>query len=208
MAARARRKPNLPRAESGRGLAAPPPFESPDEAVALCWQLLVRAARDRRAGWRTPVLSTVGVDGAPRARVVVLRKAEPAPGLLWFHTDMRSGKYAELRSTPRAALTFWDARRALQLRVEGVATMESDPATLAEHWARVPEPARRNYETVEAPGRPLEGPTVLSGDGFPNFSVIAVRAERLEWLWLGPDGHRRGESRRQPDGWASVGLVP
>jgi hypothetical protein len=86
--------------------------------------------------------------------------------------------------------------------------MESDPAALADHWARVPEGSRRNYATVEAPGRPCAGPVALSEEGFPNFAVIAIRAERLEWLWLGPAGHRRGASRRKPGGWASVGLVP
>jgi general stress protein 26 len=184
------------------------PFETPEEALAHCWQLLVRSSRDRRADWRTPVLSTVGLDGAPRARVLVLRRAEPGAGLLWLHADVRSAKWAELAADPRAALAFWDARRALQLRAEGVARIESDPALLSEAWGRVPEASRRNYSTIDAPGTPCAGAVGHAGDGQANFGLIAVRLVRLEWLWLGPEGHRRGEARRQGEDWLSGALVP
>lgn len=177
-------------------------------AAAFCWQMLVRATRDRKADWRTPVLATVGLDGAPRARVLVLRGADPQAGLLWLHTDSRSAKLAELAGEPRAALTFWDSRRALQLRVEGCARIESDPALLAEAWARVPEGSRRNYATVAAPGSPWTGDSVCAADGAANFAMVAVRAERMEWLWLGPVAHQRGESRRGAGGWESIRLVP
>ena len=220
--ARARWKPNLPRAEPGADapelktgadapelmLGAVASFEDVDAAAAHCWQLLVRASRDRRAGWRTPVLSTIGVDGAPRARVLVLRRADPAAALLWLHTDVRSAKVAELAREKRAALTFWDAKRALQLRVEGLARIESDPAVLAEAWARVPQASRGSYSTVDAPGRRLDGTLAFSGDGAENFAMITIRAERLDWLWLGPGRHRRGESRRVGSGWESSALVP
>lgn len=140
--------------------------------------------------------------------MLVLRRAEPSAGLLWLHTDVRSAKRAELAANARAALTFWDARANVQLRVEGVAQIESDPGLLSDAWARVPEAARRNYASVAAPGAPLAGPVAILADGRANFAMIAVRAERLEWLWLGPDCHRRGESRRREGGWASGGLVP
>lgn len=139
--------------------------------------------------------------------MLVLRRAEPSAGLLWLHTDVRSAKRAELAADPRAALTFWDARANLQLRVEGVAQIDPDPGLLSDAWARVPEAARRNYASVAAPGAPLAGALAFLEDGRANFAMIAVRAERLEWLWLGPV-HRRGESRRREDGWASRALVP
>ncbi len=154
------------------------------------------------------MLSTIGTDGAPKARVLVLRKAEPAAGLLWLHSDIRSAKVAELRAEPRSALTFWDARHALQLRVEGVARMDWSPRLLAANWAQVPDASRRSYSTADAPGTRLEGALAFAGDGAGNFAMIALEAERLEWLWLGPERHRRGESRRSAAGWDSASLVP
>lgn len=184
------------------------PFADPSAAAAHCWQMLVRATRDRKSGWRSPVLSTVGLDGAPRARVIVLRKAEPVAGLLWLHTDARSAKLAELRADPRAALTFWDARRALQLRVEGRAAVDVDAALTADAWAGVPEASRRNYATVEAPGSLCVGEVFHGAPGEANFALIGVRVERLEWLWLGPDRHVRGISRRCDAAWEACALVP
>jgi predicted pyridoxine 5'-phosphate oxidase superfamily flavin-nucleotide-binding protein len=208
--ARGRWKPSLPKAEAVPGTVSA--FDSPEAAAAHCWQMLVRASRDRKAAWRTPVLATLGADGAPRARVLVLRRVDPGAGLLWLHSDNRSAKVGELGAEPRVALTFYDARKALQLRLEGEATLVADAAVVADAWARVPEPARRNYATVEPPGSPTgPGEAALSGDGAANFALIEVRAARLEWLWLGPEQHRRGESRRaapDADGWVSGALVP
>lgn len=155
-----------------------------------------------------PVLSTTDLSGAPRARVIVLRQVEPGPALLWFHTDMRSMKVPELRGEPRVALTFWDPRAALQLRVEGRSAIESDGAVLDAAWARVPAAARRNYSTVAAPGSPEAGETRYLDDGRVNFGMFSVRAQRLEWLWLGPERHIRGESRWSVSGWDAQALVP
>jgi pyridoxine/pyridoxamine 5'-phosphate oxidase len=170
--------------------------------------MLVRASRDRKSAWRTPVLATVGLDGAPRARVLVLRRVEPEAGVLWLHTDRRAAKWAELSADPRVALTFWDPRRVLQLRMEGRARLEEDAAVLVEAWARVPEGSRRNYATADAPGSPRLGDVAHVPDGRPNFAMVAIRAERLDWLWLGPVAHQRGESRRVETGWESRALIP
>jgi pyridoxine/pyridoxamine 5'-phosphate oxidase len=40
------------------------------------WKELGRASVDRHHAWRTPVLATVGCDGSPNARTVVLRKVD------------------------------------------------------------------------------------------------------------------------------------
>jgi hypothetical protein len=207
---RGRWKPSLPKAETVPGTV--PAFDVPEAAASHCWQMLVRASRDRKAAWRTPVLATLGAEGAPRARVLVLRRVDPVAGLLWLHSDRRSAKVGELGAEPRVALTFYDARKALQLRLEGEAALVMDAAAVADAWARVPEPARRNYATAEPPGSPTgPGEAILAGDGTANFALIQVTAVRLEWLWLGPDRHRRGESRRlapSDAGWVTGFLVP
>ena len=56
------------------------------------------------AGTSAPLLmalSTVGTDGYPRLRHVLL--SEFAGGAVYFHTDARSAKVAEIEATPRAA---------------------------------------------------------------------------------------------------------
>ncbi|MFT4043578.1 MAG: pyridoxamine 5'-phosphate oxidase family protein [Gordonia sp. (in: high G+C Gram-positive bacteria)] len=59
------------------------------------------------AGTSAPLLmglSTIGQDGYPRLRHVLL--SEFADGAVYFHTDSRSAKVAEIAANPRAAVSF------------------------------------------------------------------------------------------------------
>ncbi len=57
----------------------------------------------------TMTLSTLGIDGYPSARTVLLSRFDGER--LHFHTDSRSRKAAELAALPRAAVTLvWPGR--------------------------------------------------------------------------------------------------
>lgn len=62
-------------------------------------------------------LATATTDGAPSARIVLLKAAD-ARGFVFF-TDYRSRKGAELDANPRAALVFYWAALERQVRVTG-----------------------------------------------------------------------------------------
>jgi len=69
-------------------------------------------------------LATVGADGAPSVRMVLLKRHD-ARGFT-FHTNAQSRKGEELAANPRAALLFhWKSLRR-QVRVEGPAERVSD----------------------------------------------------------------------------------
>jgi pyridoxamine 5'-phosphate oxidase len=63
-------------------------------------------------------LATVGADGRPAARLVLL-KGFDARGFV-FYTNLDSRKSVELRGNPRAALCFLWKSRGRQVRIEGV----------------------------------------------------------------------------------------
>jgi pyridoxamine 5'-phosphate oxidase len=63
-------------------------------------------------------LATVGVDGQPSARVVLLKGLD-ARGLA-FYTNKESRKGRELAANAKAALTFWWGPLERQVRFEGV----------------------------------------------------------------------------------------
>ena len=73
-------------------------------------------------------LATVGADGAPSARIVLLKGADERG--FAFYTNHESRKGRELDATPRAALVFWWPALERQVRVEGrverVAADEAD----------------------------------------------------------------------------------
>lgn len=62
-------------------------------------------------------LATAGADGAPSARIVLLKGFDER-GFVFF-TDYRSSKGAELEANPRAALVFYWGELERQVRVTG-----------------------------------------------------------------------------------------
>ena len=69
-------------------------------------------------------LATVGADGAPSARVVLL-KAVSDHGFVFF-TDRRSRKGQELAANPAAALVFWWHELERQVRITGTCVAHHD----------------------------------------------------------------------------------
>lgn len=188
-----------------------PPSHPPDElseGLARSWAELHAATTDRHHPFHLGVLSTIGRDGSPESRTVVLRHADGEAGVLLCHTDARSPKVAEIEAHPAAAWVFYDPRHRVQLRVAGRARVHRAAAgdSLAvERWERSSRSSRRCYLAPRAPGATCEGPSpnlpptllgrIPEGDedaaGLANFAVIATAATRIDRLELHAHGHRR-----------------
>ena len=183
-------------------------MDSPKDLDAFrnaVWQRLSRGVADRRAAARNPVLSTVGLDGAAKARVVVLRGADPSGGRLEMHTDAESQKVAELTREPGATALVWDARAKLQIRAEGALQARSGTE---QEWDRVPAAARRVYGGTPHPGKAIAAPAAFAPSEVPaRFCVLTLEIARLDVLWLGPELHYRAFFERG-DGWAGQWVAP
>jgi hypothetical protein len=161
--------------------------------------LLGKAATDRRSPMHTPSLATLGLDGRPRNRIVVLRHYDVPSLSLRFHTDIRSDKFEELGHDARVSMLFYDPAEKIQLRVEGTAERHVEGSVAEEAWLSSQAMSRHCYATNPSPGSEIgvgDGFTLpkgraLTDEGRVNFSAIRVTFNRLEWLWLGSAGHRR-----------------
>lgn len=71
-------------------------------------------------GGASMVLSTVGREGCPSSRVVLLRGVEA--GAFQFFTNYESRKGCELDANPACSLVFWWPSQVRQVRVEGTAS--------------------------------------------------------------------------------------
>lgn len=170
-----------------------------DEMRAHAWRQLSRGVKDRRSPFHTPGIATIGLDGRPRLRTVVLRAVEPATARLRFHTDARSDKTAELSADPRIALHVYDHQGKFQVRIEGRALVHRDDDLAEQAWRASRVGSRACYATVPAPGGaiaeggafrlPADESEILAGRA--HFCAVEVVAEALETLWLAHDGHRR-----------------
>jgi hypothetical protein len=162
--------------------------------------------------FNTLSVATLGPQGWPELRTVILRRVEPAERRVVFHTDRRSAKAGEIVADGRVSLLFWDPRAKLQLRLWGQARILTEDPLAEEEWRRLSLQSRRIYRTPQPPGRilpdPAQGDGATEGDGRGVFAAVPVTVMRLEWLHLRPGGHRRARFEPGAEGWQGRWLAP
>lgn len=208
---RVRQEPHLPD-PSNRTDAPPLPDWYDDLAgfEAAAWRLMARGAADRRSPMHTPVLSSIGANGAPRSRVVVLRGVEVAERRLRVHTDARAEKAEQIERDGRANLVFYDKSAKLQVRVDGRAALHRPGSPVADAaWAATRDFGRVTYRVDPPAGTPIAagdayGHPERDDEGLANFAVIVLEADAVEALFLAARGHRRALFTRGERQW----LVP
>jgi general stress protein 26 len=169
-------------------------LDTSQEIRQQIWKELGRASVDRHHAWRTPVLATLGCDGSPNARTVVLRKVDTNQQTLCFYTDARSTKVSELAKEPKAVLTFWSGRLNWQLRVKVEISVATDGPEIQALWQRVQQSASAgDYMATEAPGteRPTGFGTAQTLSDEHHFALLNAQVLQMDWLELGRGGHRR-----------------
>lgn len=191
----------------------PPPFYddltgSLEHALAL----FARGVADRRSPFHTPVVATIGADGAPQARAMVLRAVDAPARTLRFHTDARSVKAAEIAAEPRIAIHVYDQKTKIQVRVAARARFEPSESALAqEAWAASRPQSRLCYAQAPAPASALAAPGEAgpgASDGAENFAVLVACAHEIEWLYLRHAGHRRARFAWDGAQWIGTWLAP
>jgi pyridoxamine 5'-phosphate oxidase len=181
------------------------------------WFEEARAAQLREPNAMT--LATAAPDGAPSARIVLLKGID-ARGFA-FYTDYRSRKAAELEANPRAALVFHWMELERQVRVTGrvgrVTAAESEAyfatrpvgsriGAWASHQSQViASRAELERRESEVAARFAEGDVPLP----PHWGGYRVVPESVE-LWQGRPSrlHDRLQYVRDGDGWRIARLSP
>lgn len=178
----------------------------------------------RRAEAEVPLpdavcLATVDPDGAPDARMVLL-KGFDADGFR-FHTNYESAKGEQLAASTRAALVFYWRELDRQVRIRGTVerldAVESDAyfATrdrerqLAAWASPQSRPLRDRGELdsrLEEAGRRFAGEPVPRPDGWGGYLLRPLEIE----FWQGQVArlHDRFRYRRRDEAWAIERLAP
>jgi pyridoxamine 5'-phosphate oxidase len=164
-------------------------------------------------------LATVGEDGQPRARFVLLKDATPE-GFVFF-TNYESRKGHDLAAVPRASLAFWWARSERQVRVDGAVTRldaEASDAYFASRphgsqigaWAsHQSAPIEDRQVLVDAAAHYTERFGAGAVPRPPFWGGYLLTPERMEF-WQGRDDrlHDRFEYRLEATGWSNRRLSP
>jgi len=170
------------------------------------WSLLQRGVADRNEDFRLPVVIVNSTDSA-EGRVVVLRGAFKDKNILRFHTDFRSSKIKSLKENKKIYFVFYNKKRKIQVRAEGVAIVHKDNEITKEAWTKTQMMSRKCYLSPQAPGDFIndsasdlskdmgnEIPTYEQSEmGYKNFCVIESKIKSFEWLYLASQGHRRAK---------------
>lgn len=164
-------------------------------------------------------LATVGADGAPSVRIVLLKGVDER-GFV-FYTNLRSRKGRELAAVPRAALCFYWPALDVQIRVEGTVEPVSDAEADAYFASRARESqigawASSQSETLASmdalrarvkdveqryAGVPVPRP--------PHWSGKRVRPTRIEFWHAGAFRlHERRVFERDGNEWSMRLLFP
>ena len=191
---------------------------SADDPVTRFLQAVERA-KSHNVDTAPVALATVGADGRPAARIVLLRHADQR-GFV-FHTNYNSRKGRELAANPFAALCFHWPTLEEQIRVEGVVERlpadESDAyfagrprgsqigAWASEQSAELPsrETLEERYREIERRFQDRDVPRPPFWGGF------RLSPSRVEFWHGRPDRlHDRVVYVRDGDGWRITRLYP
>ena len=164
-------------------------------------------------------LTTIGPDGAPGTRMVLLRSLERDTAV--FYTNLESRKALDLAADPRCALLFWWPPLHRQVRLEGRAVpvpREQAAAYFAKRsrasqigaWASPQSRALADRSVLEA--RFHEAEARFTGQEVPlppSWGGFAVTPQVFEF-WQGRASrlHDRFLYEREGRGWRRVRLAP
>ncbi len=190
--------------------------------VADVWNRLTLGAKDRRSALHTPVVASVDADGRPQQRVMVLRAADKDCRQLRFHTDARTSKVREISDSGRVSILGYDPGAKIQIRASGVGKVETNSEAAETAWQSASLSSRRCYLAPIGPGSQSPEPTSGLPPSLENrvpdlsetlparehFAILLVTLDRLEWLYLASDGHRRAAFSWDRHGWTGQWLVP
>ncbi len=195
---------------------------SPDTPAPLwdqAWQLILRGKADKKHAFNTPTFTTVGADGSPRSRTVVLRDVSREQNRLTLWTDVRSDKATHIIHNQQIAWHFWDRRSKIQVMAGGTAHLapEDDKTAL---FGSLPKHSRKAYATLYPPGTPqASGTSDLPADweqlpleetDYVNERFLVLHTE-LTWadvLLLDRAGHRRMTAERSDGDWSLSWVTP
>ncbi|MFD5470833.1 pyridoxal 5'-phosphate synthase [Streptomyces sp. NPDC127105] len=195
------------------------PSKAPDTPVELFTEWLLEALS---AGVREPhamTLATADANGDPAARVLILKDVSPEG---WqFASDTGSPKGRDLAARPYAALTFYWAPLARQVRVRGPVVRQSPELCAADFLARgagaraetllsrqsqpLADLAERDAQVEASLTRVESEPDLVA----PGWTLYSVRPESVEF-WQGDKERRHTRLIYVPsrDGWTKHMLWP
>ena len=176
---------------------------NPLKTLDMEWQELKFGIEKAKHNYHTFIFSTIR-NGKPESRTVVLRELNQNKPQIWFHTDIRSQKISEIERHKNVSALFYDKSRKIQLRINGVAYLESDKRTNVKIWNTMSSDSKLCYMSPYAPsqkiprftpnliGKPTQEINEKDDElGLSRFCRVKINIDTIDWLRLDYQGHQR-----------------
>ena len=167
------------------------------------WLELSFGVRKAEHSYHTFTFCTI-FEKIPEARTVVLRNANKSRNFISFHSDIRSKKYLQLKDNNNVCALFYDKSRKVQLRVNGVGSVEHKSKSCVKSWNKMSKESKICYLAPLAPSSttskfipnlPSMTPHQITDKdeayGYQNFCIINIKISKIDWLQLDHKGHKR-----------------
>ena len=166
------------------------PFTSAEEFTIYCAKSLKEAPKRRKSAFKYFSLNTItSVDDIlyPQSRMVVLREVFEN---FDFHvyTDSRTEKVVSLDSHKEASALFYDPKKMIQIRLEGILEKVEDSQN---YFESLSETQKRDYRTKLAPGSQADSFRTIHESEGGYFQILRFHAGRFDLVQLHSEGHRR-----------------
>ena len=164
-------------------------------------------------------LATVGIDGKPRNRMVLMRHI--TENQIGFFTNLSSSKAKEITNNPNVSATLWWSEMERQVRIEGPAQpmcqdlveayFNSRPRkSRIAAWASKQSQPLSSMDALDKRFREADLMFTEADVTLPKFwGGYTISVERIEF-WLGKPHrlHERIVLKKEKDGWLRSRLFP
>ena len=185
-----------------------------EEVLRQIWALLGHGAGDPSCAAHLPALATIGSDGTPAVRTVVLRAFDAKKRALTMCTDRRSRKSTEIERAGVGAMHIYDPASLVQIRLRCRLALHTDDELAMNQWDKTDADGRPLYQIAQMPGSPIDHPDQVTlapestRQGRAHFAVISAQIEAIDWLLLREQGHRRAQFAWRDGALDATWVVP
>ena len=140
----------------------------------------------------------------PELRTVILRTVDEKSSSIYFHTDIRSKKLIDIKKNNSVGALFYDSGRRIQLRIQGLASVDSNSDSTKKIWRSMRDESKLCYMGPFAPSSTIESflPNLPENSlneidqeddklGYSRFCRVKIVFKTLDWLQLHHKGHKR-----------------
>jgi general stress protein 26 len=163
------------------------------------------AVKDGKHPYHIFTFSSIKDKKWPEIRIVVLRDFKFNPNVIYFNTDYRSPKIAQMKNNNNCCALFYDGIGKVQIRFHAKASIHYQDSIAYEIWKKTALQSRKCYMGEMNPSSEIQEwhpnfpITYLKKDpklehseeGFQNFTCIKLDVIETEILKLYHDGHVR-----------------